>query len=189
MVDALPETIKAGTLMELCGINAVTVGRLVKAGKIERGEVFGTYPISAIAGVMAHFKEQLDAKPTADSTPEKRFRHYRAVQAKLKAEEMAGILVDVEKVEQAISAMTHRAIARLSAIPDGACAALRELLGEDQEEALAEVRKILDTRIRDACSELSNLNEADLANISPEIDEIVCEEGGIDGEANEIENP
>lgn len=175
-------------VMAFCGLSASNLQYLTVNGKINGNIRFGVYGIKTLSDYVGYLKAKLESKTTEGTTPEKRFRHYRAVQAKLRAEEMAGQLVDVEKVETAVSAMAGRAIARLAAIPDASCALLRELLGEDHEDVLAEARKLLDDAVRDACSELSHLDPDALAGISPEIAE--DEEGGEDdGTEAEVEAP
>lgn len=174
----MAEMLTAARFMEICHLTPVTLGRLAKEGKITRGEGYGTYPDTSITEYILHLQETIQSRPGEGSTPEKLFRHYRAVQAKLKAEEMAGTLVNVEKFDAAMGGMIHRSVARLDAIPDAACSVLRELLGEDAEEALAEVRKILIAHVHDACAELANIDGTELAGISPVIEELEGVEDG-----------
>jgi phage terminase Nu1 subunit (DNA packaging protein) len=168
------QTFTSADIIAICGINASTLQALASSGKITPSVSFGNYADSTIRDYISYLKEraEVEVAEAASTTPEKRYRHYRAVEAKMKVEVMAGMLVRVERVEASISAMAARAVSRLQAIPDAVCSELQAMVGEGSDELLARVRKLIDQRIRETCEAIAEVEDSDLTDISPGIEEL-----------------
>lgn len=171
--SVFPSEIPVADLARICGLSAPTLSRLVADGKITRGERYGFYPPQAISEYIAYLIDRVNAKPSEEQKPDKAYRHYRAVRARLEAEEMAGELVRVDRVEHALMLRVSRAVAQLNSLPDAVCAALSELLPPGNDTAIAEARAVMVARVNQSCLQLAEMDEEDLEGISPEVEPFV----------------